>query len=388
MTVGEKIVKLRKDNGLSQEAFGEKLNISRQAVSKWENGTAQPTSENINQISKIFNVPVSYLLNEEEVEQTKIECEKEASPKVKKNFTNIIIAFLCLVMIFQQIMIFSLNRNIDKINYNLNSINSIKSDIAELYRRIETIKLKNDPTLDYPVQTNELSNYKSEVLDYDVDTDTAKIKVSVMLAEYTDSTKVEILLKGENAEYTKEAFLENNSYNAVFDDVKCDSSFEVYCYMNDKEKKKTFYFDYISNPDELFVLTPGMCNLVYSDKNSVTLNSKKDIFTVDAEISCSLKMSQYVYPEQAYIQILNKGELIKEIVYESMIDDYKVKLKEGIESNQNEVESSHSSVGEVTYMHYLNERITGKNIENLSDVTFKVIIIDNNGKKYEIPVNH
>ena len=41
MTIGEKIVKLRKRNGMSQEAFSEKLDVSRQAVSKWENDTAQ-----------------------------------------------------------------------------------------------------------------------------------------------------------------------------------------------------------------------------------------------------------------------------------------------------------------------------------------------------------
>ncbi len=41
MTTGEKIVKLRKQAGYSQEAFSEKLGISRQAISKWENGVSQ-----------------------------------------------------------------------------------------------------------------------------------------------------------------------------------------------------------------------------------------------------------------------------------------------------------------------------------------------------------
>ena len=67
MTIGEKIVKLRKRNGMSQEAFSEKLDVSRQAVSKWENDTAQPTSENLAQIAKLFNVSISYLLDDEDI---------------------------------------------------------------------------------------------------------------------------------------------------------------------------------------------------------------------------------------------------------------------------------------------------------------------------------
>ena len=67
MTVGEKIAKLRKQAGLSQEAFAERLGISRQAVSKWENGTAQPTNENLAQIARLFDVTMSSLLDDEDI---------------------------------------------------------------------------------------------------------------------------------------------------------------------------------------------------------------------------------------------------------------------------------------------------------------------------------
>ena len=67
MTIGEKIAKLRKQAGLSQEAFSEKLGISRQAVSKWENGTAQPTNENLAQIARLFDVTISSLLDDEDI---------------------------------------------------------------------------------------------------------------------------------------------------------------------------------------------------------------------------------------------------------------------------------------------------------------------------------
>ena len=65
MKLNEKIIKLRKDNNLSQEDFGNKLNISRQAVSKWEHEETKPEIDKIKDIRKIFNVSCDYLLNDE-----------------------------------------------------------------------------------------------------------------------------------------------------------------------------------------------------------------------------------------------------------------------------------------------------------------------------------
>lgn len=63
--LSDKIIKLRKINGLSQEELGEKLNVSRQAISRWESNTAQPDATNILKLSKLFGVTTDYLLNDE-----------------------------------------------------------------------------------------------------------------------------------------------------------------------------------------------------------------------------------------------------------------------------------------------------------------------------------
>ncbi|MBQ8856763.1 MAG: helix-turn-helix transcriptional regulator [Lachnospiraceae bacterium] len=65
MKLSEKIVRLRKINGWSQEDLAEKINVSRQAISRWEGGTAQPDASNILQLSKLFGVTTDYLLNDE-----------------------------------------------------------------------------------------------------------------------------------------------------------------------------------------------------------------------------------------------------------------------------------------------------------------------------------
>lgn len=62
MTTGEKIAALRREHKLSQEALGEKLGLSRQAVSKWEADQAVPTMDNLMELSRLFGVPVDTLL--------------------------------------------------------------------------------------------------------------------------------------------------------------------------------------------------------------------------------------------------------------------------------------------------------------------------------------
>ena len=65
MKLPDKIIKHRKAYGWSQEDFAEKLNVSRQAISRWENGSALPDAQNILQISKLFGVSADYLLNDD-----------------------------------------------------------------------------------------------------------------------------------------------------------------------------------------------------------------------------------------------------------------------------------------------------------------------------------
>ena len=65
MKLSDKLIELRKTKGWSQEDFAEMLDVSRQAISRWENGTALPDAQNILRISKLFNVSADYLLNDD-----------------------------------------------------------------------------------------------------------------------------------------------------------------------------------------------------------------------------------------------------------------------------------------------------------------------------------
>ena len=65
MTFGEKLQGLRARAGLSQDALAELLDVSRQAVSKWERNEAMPEAEKVVRISRQFGVSTYYLLLEE-----------------------------------------------------------------------------------------------------------------------------------------------------------------------------------------------------------------------------------------------------------------------------------------------------------------------------------
>ena len=69
MILADKIMDLRKKNGWSQEELAEKLNVSRQAVSKWEGAQSIPDMGRIIQLSELFGVSTDYLLKDE-LEQT------------------------------------------------------------------------------------------------------------------------------------------------------------------------------------------------------------------------------------------------------------------------------------------------------------------------------
>lgn len=65
MTLGEKLKEIRKRFGLSQEQLAEVMNVSRQAITKWENDGGIPDVSNLQELSKVFGITVDYLLNDE-----------------------------------------------------------------------------------------------------------------------------------------------------------------------------------------------------------------------------------------------------------------------------------------------------------------------------------
>ena len=91
--IANRLVKLRKDKNLSQEALANALGISRQAVSKWERAECSPDTDNLILLSKLYGISLDELLN---TDQNKFESDvalesdvKEDDTKEAKNYVHI-----------------------------------------------------------------------------------------------------------------------------------------------------------------------------------------------------------------------------------------------------------------------------------------------------------
>ncbi len=80
MILADKIIELRKKNGWSQEEFAEKMNVSRQAVSKWEGALSTPDLGRILQMADLFGVSTDYLLRDEMEQETPAQGGAQESP--------------------------------------------------------------------------------------------------------------------------------------------------------------------------------------------------------------------------------------------------------------------------------------------------------------------
>ncbi len=105
MELKEKLIDLRKKKRLTQLELAEELNVSRQAVSRWEVGTAVPSTENFKYLAKLYDVPLEYLLSgdEQEAEKKKTtqdEDQNKTASRGMKIIMPLVIMVLCIVVFF------------------------------------------------------------------------------------------------------------------------------------------------------------------------------------------------------------------------------------------------------------------------------------------------
>jgi len=122
MKLSDKLITCRKEKGWSQEDFAEKLDVSRQAISRWENGTALPDAQNILQISKLFGVSADYLLNDDYESDsnlpTKDESTEETQPWIqkKKHRYWYRIFVICLIVLLSVCAIIAIEKSCNEVH--------------------------------------------------------------------------------------------------------------------------------------------------------------------------------------------------------------------------------------------------------------------------------
>lgn len=182
MTVGQRIAQKRKELGLSQEALGEQLGVSRQAIYKWESDATLPEIEKLISLSRSFGVSVGWLLGVEEdpvetngtndsgeLTEAQLQMVKEIvdgylaaqpapEPPKKRRWPKVLAAAACVILV---VVLANLFNRLDSLNNQYsslqNSISNIQSNVSVQVNSIagrveEILKSQNDLTADYSTE--------------------------------------------------------------------------------------------------------------------------------------------------------------------------------------------------------------------------------------------
>ena len=146
--IGQKIKNKRKELNLTQEYLAKELNISRQAVSKWEKEISEPSMENLVKLSEIFRVDIGYFKNEED--ESKI-------GKIFWSFLYAIIGFAFYLIYYFGIVEGALNKNPKEMPFLILTIFLALSVIAfpqaikDMGKKLEKIDYFTFPKLVLPI---------------------------------------------------------------------------------------------------------------------------------------------------------------------------------------------------------------------------------------------
>ncbi len=233
MTVGQRIAQKRKEQGLSQEALGEALGVSRQSVYKWESDSALPEIEKLVAMSRLFGVTVGWLLGVEEgtsgpetgksdageLTETQLKMVEEIvdrylsaqQPPKKHRWPWVIaaVAAICLLGVLNSLR--SDLRNMQSQYANLqNSVNnvtySVDSQISGITSRVEEV-LKNQNSL--------TASYGTEVVSADLAANTVTFSAYAAPKTYTEGmTAVFVTDDGEKTAEVSGTLGENQTFSA------------------------------------------------------------------------------------------------------------------------------------------------------------------------------
>ena len=118
MKLDEKLVYLRKEKGLTQLKVAEELNVSRQAISRWESGVAMPSTENLRRLSELYSVPLDYLTNEDSEQPARVEEDNGEKRKNRKWSSWLICILLIMVAVAIIIGVITVRKRPDKVDFN------------------------------------------------------------------------------------------------------------------------------------------------------------------------------------------------------------------------------------------------------------------------------
>ena len=175
MTLGQRIAQKRKELGLSQEALGDRLGVSRQSIYKWESDSALPEVDKLITLSRLFGVSVGWLLGVEEdtapeaatsgeLTEAQLKMVEEIldryiaalpKPKPRRRWPWALSAAVLVLAggsLFQRLD--RMDRQYDSLQSAVSNVTySVNSQISGISNRVEELlKAQNELTADYSTQ--------------------------------------------------------------------------------------------------------------------------------------------------------------------------------------------------------------------------------------------
>jgi transcriptional regulator with XRE-family HTH domain len=224
MTIGERISIHRKEMNLSQEALGEKLGVSRQAVYKWESDLSLPDSNNLIELSKIFNISLNELLGKEESKP-----RVDSKPKSKNVMTiqMISIIVLGLTTIIQSFTINRLGNRVENLN----------NDLAFLSNQINVYQNYRPNYPIYDEQENLIDIVAKEI---NFEKNTMLVEAEVQLKVEPNDVEVYVLFGKTRMDLIK------NDSGYYVGTIELNISHEISAKLAVKSADKTTYSDYLN----------------------------------------------------------------------------------------------------------------------------------------------
>ena len=383
MNFSENLRRLRKAKDIKQEALAEAMNVSRQTVSKWENGTAMPDFKELNALAEYFGVTMDELLgfsndknnNDNINDYTKeyinelITLENmQSSKKIKELYKKLKTCAVIFCVALAVIIFFMISIN--------NQIDNLKSQI----NNVQSPQIIQDDSDDSPGNTHDMSDDASyEVLSFDKDKPwLANVCFTYAPETYSNSLKVTLEVPQDDNK-TKELEFERKGGKFVLE-AQLDATIKGNYTLLAKDDSNTSTIDL--TPDyasEYFNVDNYISTVTYKntylqfkaeDSNNVkfNLNSKQELKNAHLKIYSSKNKDKVLFEKDCRVadNTVFLGYLKAKIDYELILTNV-------------DFEISATDKNGVKYIYYTNVSI------DLSDEEIGSVETDNEQYEIEFP---
>ena len=370
VTTGEKIAALRRENGINQEELAEKLGISRQAVSKWEAGAAEPSVENYRELGRVFGVPVDELL-EPDAERA---LPNAAPPQENGPLENrgkeasgsrIWKAVCCGVAAILLVWVVALQIQLAGVRSELALVRQIAENSGGVITIPQTVP-----------DESELTDWSVRVTGYDRETEMVSLRAEAAPKTFSEGASAQFCVQSGGETVSHEAAFENGRFSSEFTlSAETGADASLYLLLNQNGESRNIYVQELGDIVSHFrlVCSSSMEHATYGAKS---LDARIAVSIESAEVytgwdSAELENWQ-VYPVRGAVKLYVDG-----VPVETRELDFTSAAPSDTEAAVN-ADSASQIVGGTYYAYFENIVFDA----NASEVWFEVEVTDNYGRVY------